>query len=364
MMVPQSKLKEIHTKNSDPQEFFYLGYFLQKGPEWSLIQVIATDCSLGSLLLLKNDQIAEILSSSANIDLVQAEMAHHGLLDPMHLGPYVDDICGGQMINLNQALNYSLSMRQSVVIVTKTGEEFVGYVTAYNKRELRLNEINYYDKQLQTYDTVIPLKDIVALHLFNEETTLMDAYFANASDKNFSGNLVELYLNFNDDRDEWPWVGVIAAQNERYLLFEHIDTVGCLSSLELINRRWVYYIAQESSNLNYYRFIVALKQQMGIFDVDRIENRMQDLRSIPDFIQVLASKNSHELFTVNNQAYDAADTGLLTKYDQHAFQMDLIDNLEFLNDREDFSFAQTISISIWSKQTAMISSILRRGSQN
>lgn len=362
--MPLSKIKEIHTKNDDPQDFFYLGYFLQKGPEWSLIQVIANDCSLGSLMLLRNDQIAAVLSASPNIDLVQAEMAHHGLLDPMHLGPYVDDIRGGEMINLQQALNYSLSMQQSVVIINKAGEQFIGYVTAYNRREMRLKEINYYDKQLQSYDTVIPVKDIVTIHLFNEETTLMDAYFANASDKNFSGNLIEMYMNFNDERDEWPWIGVITAQNERYFLFEHIDPVGCLSGLDLINRRLVYYIAQESSNLNYYRFIVALKQQMGIFDVDRIENKLQDLRSLPDFDQVLANKKKEELFTVNNQAYDAADTGLLTKFDQNGFQMNLINNLEFVGDLENFSFANTISMSIWSKETATLSSILRSGHQN
>lgn len=357
--VQQEQLKEIHTRSDDENNFFYLGYFLTKGSEWSLVQVIAEDCSLGSIMLIRNDEISRVLSQSANIDFVQEEMNYRGVSDVMHMAPYIKDVASSKMHTLGQALNYSLSMQQSVVIVTKTGEELIGYVSGYNDDELRLTEIDYYDKELKTYDTVIPLKDIVTVHLFNEETCLMDAYFADASDTNFSGNLVELYLNFNDDRDDLPWVGVIAAQNDDYLLFERINPVGSLSSLELIKRKFVYYVAKESSNLNYYRFIVALKQQLKAFDRDRIEPRLLDLKSIPTFRETLLSKTNDELFTVNNQDYDASDTGLLTGLSGDTFTMSLINNMEFVNDIEDFLFAKTISISIWSSQTAMMSSIFK-----
>lgn len=357
--MPEQKLKEIHTRSDDENNLFYLGYFLDKGEEWSLVQVIAQDCSLGSLMLIKNDEISEVLNQSANIDFVQEEMNYRGLLDVMRMGPYINDVARSKMHTLSQALNYSLSMQQSIILATKTGEELIGYVSGYNNQELRLTEIDYYEKELKSYDTVIPLKDIVIVHLFNEETSLMDAYFADASDTNFSGNLVELFLNFNDDRDNWPWVGVIAAQNDDYLLFEKINPVGVLSSLELIKRKFVYYVAKESSNLNYYRFIVALKQQLKAFDVDKVETRLMDLKTIPTFRETLLSKKNDELFTVNNQDFDAADTGLLTSLGGDTFSMSLINNMEFINDIEDFLFAKTISISIWSSQTAMMSSILK-----
>lgn len=362
--MPDPQIKEIHTHSDDAENFYYLGCILDHGPAWTLVQVIAEDCSLGSLMLIKNTEITEILSASPNIDFVRQEMKLHGVLDPMRLKPYVDDIVKGGLHTLTGALNYSLSMRQSIVIATKTGEELVGYVSGYNHKELRLTQIDYYEKVVANYDTVIPLTDVVTIHLFNEETCLMDAYFANASDMNFSGNLVELYMNFNDDRDSWPWVGVIAAKDDQYYLFERINQVGCLSSLQLINRRFVYYVAGESSNLNYYRFIVALKQQMGLFDPSKIEDRLQDLRSIPTFYETLASKKKEGLFTVNNQAYDAPDTGILTKYDRYGFQMSLINNLEFLNDLEDFRFDQTITMTIWSQKTATMSSILKSRGQD
>ncbi len=357
--MPAQELKEIHTHTDDENDLFYLGYLLNQGPKWSLFQVIAEDCSVGSLMLIKNDEISEISNESANIDFVKKEMQYRGLRDVMHLRPYINDVIKSKMNTLSQALNYSLSMQQSIVIVTATGEQLIGYVNGYNSEELRLNEIDYYEKELNTYDTIIPLKDIVTIHLFNEETSLMDAYFANASDINFSGNLVELFMNFNDERDNWPWIGVIAAQNEQYILFEKINPVGDLTSLELIKRKFVYYIAKESSNLNYYRFIVALKQQLGAFDPDHIEMRLQDLNSVPSFREILFNKKNQELFTVNNQDYDAPDTGLLTNLSADTFSMSLVDNMEFLNDIEDFLFAKTISISIWSSQTAMMSSILK-----
>lgn len=353
------ELKEIHTRSDDENNLFYLGYILERGSEWTLIQVIAEDCSLGSLMLIKNTEISDIIDQSPNIDIVEKEMNYRGVLDPMHLAPYVKDIMQGKMNTLDEALNYSLSMQQSIVIATTTGEQLIGYVSGYNQEEVRFSEIDYYEKELKTYDTVIPLKDILTIHLFNEETSLMDAYFGDASDMNFSGNLVELFMNFNDDRDNWPWVGVIAAQNQDYLLFERINPVGSLSSLELINRKLVYYIAKESSNLNYYRFIVALKQQLGIFDIDHIEDRLGHLRSIPTFKETLLNKKSKELFTVNNQDFDASDTGLLVDLSADTFSMDLINNIEFVNDFEDFLFSKTISISIWSSQTAMVSSILK-----
>lgn len=353
------QLKEIHTHSDDENDLFYLGYLLERGQDWTLIQVIVEDCSLGSLMLVKNTEISDILDQSANIDLVEKEMSYRGLLDPMHLAPYIKDIMRGKMDTLNEALNYSLSMQQSIVIATNTGEQLVGYVSGYNEEEVRFSEIDYYEKELKTYDTVIPRKDILEIHLFNEETSLMDAYFGDASDMNFSGNLVELFMNFNDERDNWPGVGVIAAQNDNYLLFERINPVGSLSSLELINHKLVYYIAHESSNLNYYRFIVALKQQLKIFDIDHIEDRLQYLNRIPTFRETLLNKKRQELFTVNNQDFDAADTGLLANLSADTFSMNLINNMEFVNDFEDFLFTKTISISIWSSQTAMISSILK-----
>lgn len=84
-----------------------------------------------------------------------------------------------------------------------------------------------------------------------------------------------------------------------------------------------------------------------------------DLKTIPTFRETLLSKKNDELFTVNNQDFDAADTGLLTSLGGDTFSMSLINNMEFINDIEDFLFAKTISISIWSSQTAMMSSILK-----
>lgn len=353
-------IKEIHTVSDDQNDLFYLGYLLNSGPYWTLVQVIAEDCTLGSLMLIRNDEISEVLDESANIDFLTEEMKNRGLLDVMNLHPYVEQVLEQKIISLKQALNYSLSMKQAVVLATLTGEQLVGYVTNYNEREVRLNEIDYYEKELNTYDTVIPLNDIIMIHLFNEETALLDSYFATAEDTHFSGNLVELFMNFNDERDNWPWVGVISAQNDSYYLFERISPVGTLGSLELINRKYVYYIAKDSSNLNYYRFIVSLKQQLNSFDIDHIELRMHDLNSVPTFSETLANKKEKELFTVNNQEFDGPDTGLLTGYDNEHYQMSLVNNMQFLNDLENFKINKTISMSIWSGKTAMMSSILKK----
>lgn len=320
---------------------YYVGKIIADNHGWLSVETIDQDGNYGGIAFIKKDQIAKIENDTPTLRYY----AISEIKDPFHMKKLKKSVLNWDFTDIYDLMINVADAQPFITFEVNSGTNYTGLVTQLDKNEVRILEKN--EITLETYATVIPLKDIVCVDTNGMDNQLFLHYLKERAHYSNDLGLVEVYFDYTfDDQFGSFAIGKVLKYDDENFILESLNELGQVESIAAIARNHVVHVTEESERLKYFNYLVEQQKNNGSFDPDHLERSINLNDDLPSLAEIIEDWPQDRVIKISDSIYHYPDRlGLIENCSDEGFDLRIMSEYD-LGETSDHNYEDLISVDL------------------